>query len=52
MMADKTYSNFHALASNKFHAAHDILLHLYELRKLLCEVWTKLACGISTESMS
>jgi hypothetical protein len=33
-----TYSNLHALATDKLHGAHDVLLHLYELGELLCEV--------------
>ena len=33
-----TYSNLHTLATDKLHGAHDVLLHLYELRELLREV--------------
>jgi hypothetical protein len=33
-----TYSNLHALATDKLHGAHDVLLHLYELRELLREI--------------
>jgi len=37
----KAYSNLHSLTSNKLHGAHDVLLHLHQLRELLCEVWAK-----------
>jgi len=33
-----TYSNLHTLATDKLHGAHDVLLHLYELGELLCEI--------------
>jgi hypothetical protein len=33
-----TYSNLHTLATDELHGAHDVLLHLYELRELLREV--------------
>lgn len=33
-----TYSNLHTLTANKLHGAHDVLLHLHELRELLCKV--------------
>lgn len=47
-----TYCNFHALTTNKFHAAHNILLHLYELGELLCEIWAELTGGLVAESMA
>jgi len=34
----KAYSNFHALTANELHGAHDVLLHLHELGKLLREI--------------
>jgi hypothetical protein len=48
----ETYSDFHALTTNKFHAAHNVLFHLHELGELLCEIWAELACGLATESMT
>jgi hypothetical protein len=36
-----TYSNLHTLATDKLHGAHDVLLHLHELRELLCEIGTE-----------
>jgi len=34
------YSGLHALTANKFHAAHDVLLHLDELGELLGQIGT------------
>lgn len=47
-----TYSNLHALLSNRFQAAHDVLLHLYELRELLGEVRPEGAGSVPSESMA
>lgn len=47
-----THSNFHTLTTNKFHGAHDVLLHLHELGELLCEIWAELTGGLTTESMA
>jgi hypothetical protein len=47
-----TYSDLHALAANKLHAAHNILLHLHELGELLCEIWAELAGSLLAESMA
>jgi hypothetical protein len=47
-----TYSNFHALAANKFHASHNVLLHLHELGELLCKIWAELAGGLFAEGMA
>jgi hypothetical protein len=47
-----TYSNFHALTADKFHASHNVLLHLHKLGKLLCEIRTELAGSLTTESMT
>ena len=41
MVTDLTYSNFHSFSTNKLHTAHDVLLHLDELRQLLGEIWAK-----------
>jgi hypothetical protein len=34
----KAYSNLHALTANELHGAHDVLLHLHELRELLRKI--------------
>jgi hypothetical protein len=47
-----TYSDFHALPSDELHAAHDVLLHLDELRQLFGEIGTEGTGGILTEGMS
>ncbi len=47
-----TYSDLHALTANKFHAAHNVLLHLHELGELLCEIWAELAGSLLAESMA
>lgn len=49
---DITYSNLHALPSDKLHAAHDVLLHLDQLRQLPSQVGAKGTGGILTESMT
>lgn len=36
-----TYCNLHALSSDQLHGAHDVLLHLHQLRELLREVWAE-----------
>jgi hypothetical protein len=38
-----TYRDFHSFSANQFHGAHDILLHLHQLRKLLREIWAECA---------
>jgi hypothetical protein len=47
-----TYSDFHALATDKLHAAHNVLLHLHELGKLLRKLRAELASSLATESMA
>jgi hypothetical protein len=47
-----TYSNFHAFAADKLHAAHNVLLHLHKLRELLCEIRAELAGSLTTDSMA
>lgn len=37
----ETYRDLHALTSYKFHAAHDVFLHLDELGEFLGEVGTE-----------
>jgi hypothetical protein len=37
-VGSQSYGNLHALTGNQLHAAHHVLLHLYQLRQLLCEV--------------
>jgi len=44
--------NLHTLTADLLHTAHDVLLHLYELGELLCEIWTELAGGLAAESMA
>ena len=40
-MVALAYSNFHTFPANEFHAAHDVLLHLDQLRKLLRKLGAK-----------
>lgn len=47
-----SYSDFHALPGDELHAAHDVLLHLDELRQLLGEVGAEGAGGVLAEGMS
>lgn len=47
-----TYGNFHTLSADKFHAPHDVLLHLYERAELLRQLWAEGASGGFTESMT
>jgi hypothetical protein len=49
---NEAYSDFHTLTADKFHAAHDVLLHLDELGELLCEVGAEGAGGSLAESMA
>lgn len=48
----ETYSNLHALTSDKFHAAHDVLLHLDELGEFLGEVGTESTGRSFSEGMA
>jgi hypothetical protein len=48
----KTYSNLHALPGNELHAAHDVLLHLDELRQLLGEVGPECARRLVAERVA
>lgn len=47
-----TYGDIHALLSDSLEAAHDILLHLHELRELLGQVRAEGATGIATKGVS
>ena len=47
-----TYSDFHSLTSNEFHAAHDVLLHLDQLRQLLRQIWPEGSGSLSSENMT
>jgi hypothetical protein len=47
-----TYSSFHTLSSDHFHATHDVLLHLNELRQLPSEIRSKGTGGILAEGMA
>ena len=47
-----TYSDFHALAGDQLHTAHDVLLHLDQLRQLTGEIRPESTSGIFTEGMA
>lgn len=47
-----TYCNFHTLLTDELHAAHNVLLHLHQLRKLLGKVWAERASSVLAESMA
>lgn len=47
-----TYSDFHALPGDEFHAAHGVLFHLDELRQLLGEIGSEGTGGVLAESMA
>ena len=49
---NQTYSNFHPLSADEFHASHSVLLHLYELGKFLRQVGAESAGGGFTERMT
>lgn len=49
---EATYRNFHALAANKFHASHNVLLHLHELGELPGKVRAELTRGLATEGVA
>jgi len=42
-------SDFHTLAANKLHAAHNVLLHLHKLGELLCKIWAELTGRLAAE---
>ena len=48
----RAYSDLHALPGNKFHAAHDVLLHLDQLRKLLRQIRSKCAGRLVAEGVA
>ncbi len=48
----QTHSNLHALPSHELHTTHNVLLHLYELGELLCEIGAELTGGLATERMA
>lgn len=48
----RAYSYFHSFTSDKFHAAHHVLLHLDELRELFREVRPEGTSGLSAENMA
>ncbi len=47
-----TYSDLHALSCDQLHTAHDVLLHLDQLRQLAGEVRAEGTGGIFTECMA
>ena len=46
------YSDFHSLSTDKFHAAHDVLLHLDQLRELLGQIWPKGTSSLLAKGMA
>jgi hypothetical protein len=47
-----THRDLHALAPDQLHAAHDVLLHLDELRELPGELGAELAGGLLAEGVA
>jgi hypothetical protein len=47
-----TYCDFHSLSADKLHGAHDVLLHLDQLRQLLGKIGTESASCISAEGVA
>lgn len=52
MRTTETYSHLHALLCDKLHTAHDVLLHLDELRQFLGKIGAKGATGVATKGMA
>jgi len=48
----KTYCDLHSLSADELHGAHDVLLHLHQLRQLLGEIGSEGASGISAERVA
>lgn len=48
----EAYRHFHALSANQLHAAHDIFLHLDELRQLLSQIGPESTCSSLAEGMT
>jgi hypothetical protein len=48
----QAYGDFHALPGHQLHAAHDVLLHLDQLRQLLGEVRSECAGRLVTEGVA
>lgn len=51
-MQVRTYSNVHALLGDSLETAHDVLLHLDELRKFFGQVGAEGATGVAAEGMA
>ena len=48
----EAYSNLHALPGDKLHAAHHVLLHLHQLRKLLRKIRSERASGLVAKGVA
>lgn len=48
----RAYSDLHALPGDKLHAAHHVLLHLHQLRKLLRKVGSKCTSRLVAEGVA
>lgn len=51
-LVDSTYGSFHPLSCNQLHTAHDVLLHLDQLREFPGQVGTESPGGVLTEGMA
>ena len=49
---NSTYCDLHSLSADELHGAHDVLLHLHQLRQLLGEIGSEGASGISAERVA
>jgi hypothetical protein len=48
----QAYGNFHAFTGHQLHAAHHVLLHLYQLGQFLCEIGAESTCRLVTKGMA
>lgn len=48
----RTYCDLHSFSTDKLHRAHDVLLHLDQLRQLLGKIGAESASGISAEAVA
>lgn len=49
---NSTYGSLHPLSCDQLHTAHDVLLHLDQLRELPGQVGTESTGGVLTEGMA
>lgn len=47
----RPYRHLHPLSAHQFHATHDVLFHLHELRQLLGEIRAEGTGGLPAEGM-